>query len=180
MLRRGQETGQITNHESPMTNPLDQQITALIQNAPADGKTPDIVKAIAPGLKMIAQQLQHLHYYIQQTSDQRWVLTTLSNINQPHLEKRVIYAYPGLEDVSAQSSASQTPVTQAAMLPVISILFQMVAIPSLDSIIFFETPGQIESGTEVKKEEIQTLIRSYLQQYQNSQPRRRSIPPNLA
>ncbi|MGB3402991.1 MAG: hypothetical protein WBA77_09890 [Microcoleaceae cyanobacterium] len=159
---------------------LDQQITALVLNAPTDGKTPDIVKAIAPGLKMIAQQLQHLHYYILQTSDGRWVLTTLSNVSQPHLEKRVIYAYPSSEDVNAQSRVNNPSVAQAALLPVISILFQMVAIPNLDSIIFFETPGQIESGTEVKKEEIQTLIRSYLQQYQRSKPRSGSIPPNLA
>lgn len=159
---------------------LDQQIATLIQNAPEDGITPQVVKAIAPGLKMIAQQLQHLHYYIPQTSDQRWVLTTLSNLSQPHLEKRVIYAYPCLEDISSPSQINHTPVTKGVMLPVISILFQMVAIPNLESIIFFETPGQIESGTEVKKEEIQTLISSYVQQYQKSKSRSRSIPPNLA
>ncbi|MGB3535184.1 MAG: hypothetical protein WBA13_16925 [Microcoleaceae cyanobacterium] len=163
-----------------MTTDLNQQISALIQNAPADGKTPDIVAAIAPGLKMIAQQLQHLQYYILQAPDGRWVLTTLSNLKQPNLEKRVIYAYPSVEDASAQIRAAQTSSspTTAAILPVISILFQIVAIPNLDSIIFFETPGQIESGTEVKKEEIQNLIRSYLQQYQITKSR--SIPPNLA
>ncbi len=164
-----------------MTQDLDQQIAALIQHAPADGTTPNVVKAIAPGLKMIAQQLQHLHYYILQTADERWVLTTLSNLKQPRLEKRVIYAYPSVEDASLASS-NHHAVATATVLPVISILFQTVAIPKLDSIIFFETPGQIESATEVKKEEIQNLIHSYLQQYKKTQPRSRSrtIPPNLA
>jgi hypothetical protein len=165
-----------------MTNHLDQQIQALIQNAPQDGTTPDVVKAIAPGLKMIAQQLQHLYYYILQTSDECWVLTTLSNLKQPRLEKRVIYAYPSAEDATLANSANNSAATETAKLSVISILFQIVAIPKLDSIIFFETPGQFDSGTEVKKEEIQNLIRSYLQQYQQQQPRSRSrsIPPNLA
>jgi hypothetical protein len=161
---------------------LDQQIQALVQNAPQDGTTPNVVRAIAPGLKMIAQQLQHLQYYILQTSDEGWVLTTLSNLKQPGLEKRVIYAYPSSEDAILANSTNNSTATGTTKLPVISILFQMVAIPKLDSIIFFETPGQFESGTEVKKEEIQNLIRSYLQQYQKNQPRSRSrsIPPNLA
>ncbi len=165
-----------------MTNNLDGQIAALIQNAPADGTTPNVVAAIAPGLKMIAQQLQHLHYYILQTPDERWLVTTLSNLSQPHLEKRVIYAYPSLEDASTANSNSNSAGTEATILPVISILFQIIAIPKLESIIFFDTPGQIESGTEVKKEEIQNLIRSYLQQYKNNQSRTRSrsIPPDLA
>ncbi len=160
---------------------LDQQIQALINNAPEDGTTPEVIKAIAPGLKMIAQQLQYLHYYIVQTLDEHWVLTTLSNLKQPHLKKRVIYAYPSLEDASIANTSNTSPVN-VALLPVISILFQTVAIPMLDSIIFFDTPGCVESGTEVKQEEIQNLIRSYLQQYQKTQPqpRSRSIPPNLA
>ncbi len=153
---------------------LDQQIQTLINHAPQDGTTVHLIKAIAPGLKMIAQQLEYSQYHILQTEDQSWMLTTLSNLKQPQLEKRVIYAYPSLEDASAQA-ASQTTKTRVALLPVISLLFQMLAIPMLDSMIFFDHPGSFDSGTEVKQEEIQTLVRSYLQQYQSTQP-----PSNLA
>ena len=153
---------------------LDQQIQALINNGPQDRTTAHLVAAIAPGLKMIAQQLEYGEYYILQTVDQRWVLTTLSNLKQPKLEKRVIYAYPCLEDAATQANAQTSP-ADVAQLPVISLLFQMLALPMLDSLIFFDNPGSFESGTEVKQEEVQTLVRSYLQHYQSTQP-----PSNLA
>lgn len=142
---------------------LDQQIQTLIKNAPQDGNTPQVVEAITPALKLLAQQLQHLQYYILQTREQNWVLTTLSHRTQPELEKRVIYAFPTLKDAS--SSVVEDNI-MATHIPVIHILFQMVAIEPLDSLIFFETPGNLTTATEVKREDVQKLIGVYLQQYQ--------------
>jgi hypothetical protein len=142
---------------------LDQQIQLLIKNAPQDGNTPQVVEAITPALKLLAQQLQHLQYYILQTREQNWVLTTLSHRTQPELEKRVIYAFPTLKDAS--SSVVEDNI-MATHIPVIHILFQMVAIEPLDSLIFFETPGNLTTATEVKREDVQKLIGIYLQQYQ--------------
>lgn len=151
---------------------LDRQIQALIENAPEDGKTPKIVEAIAPALKLLAEQLQHPQYFILQTLDENWVITTLSNRTQPNLEKRVIYAFPTLKD--ATSSSNEANVVAVAV-PVIHILFQMVAIAPLDSLIFFEIPSNLATATEVKREDVQKLIGAYLQQYKYSK-----IPPNLA
>lgn len=163
---------------------LDQQIQSLIDNAPQDGTTPGVVQAIAPALKILAEQLQHDCYYILQASDESWVLTTLSHLDQPDLQKRVIYAYPTLLDASNRSPVSVPTYVQATPLPVTHILFQMVALQALDSIIFFEVPGHLESGTEVKRSEVQDLIRVYLERYRATvQPRnipRRNIPPNFA
>jgi hypothetical protein len=66
---------------------LEQQIQVLIDNAPQDGTTPKAIEAIAPVLTLLANQLRHADYYILQTLDQDWVLTTLSNRAQPELRK---------------------------------------------------------------------------------------------
>lgn len=157
---------------------LDRQIQTLIQNAPQDGKTPEIIAAITPALKLLAEQLKHLQYYILQTLQQNWVLTTLSNRTQAELEKRVIYAFPTVKDAS--SSIVEDHV-MAIPVPVIHILFQMIAIEPLDSLVFFETPGNLTTATEVKREDVQKLIGMYLQQYQPpSSSNSSKIPPDMA
>lgn len=159
---------------------LDRQIQLLIDNAPPDGATPQIVEAIAPALKLIAQQLRHLHYYILQAPDESWVMTTLTNSRRPGLEKRVIYAFPTLKDASASASIPQATL-KAVPVPVTHILFQMLAIAPLDSAIFFETPGNLEAGTEVGRDQVESAISPYLQEYQSSHKSGRSnLPPDIA
>ncbi len=166
---------------------LEQQIQTLIKNAPQDGNTPQIVEAITPALKLLAQQLKHLEYYILQTYTQdsaglpkgeHWVLTTLGHRSQSELEKRVIYAFSTLKDAS--SSISEDNVV-ATPMPVIHILFQMIAIQPLDSLVFFEKPGDLTTATEVKREDVQKLISIYLRQYQaSSSSNSNKIPPDIA
>ncbi|MEB3336753.1 MAG: hypothetical protein VKJ46_04770 [Leptolyngbyaceae bacterium] len=154
---------------------LDQQIQVLIKNAPQDGTTPKIVTAIAPALTLLAQQLKHLQYYILQTLDQSWVLTTLSNRAQPQVEKRVIYAFPTLKDVTAGPQSLKDPQVIALPVPVTHILFQMTAMETIDSTIFFETPGDTVKGTEIRRQELQDLIQTQLKQSLVKQ-----VPPNIA
>ncbi|MFM9158961.1 MAG: hypothetical protein ACKOPK_13875, partial [Dolichospermum sp.] len=73
---------------------LEAQIQLLIDNAPQDGMTPQIMVSIAPVLVTIAQRLKHYQYFILKNSQQDWVLTTLSNRANPGIEKQVIYAFP--------------------------------------------------------------------------------------
>lgn len=161
---------------------LDQQLQVLIDHAPHDGKTPGIIAAIGPALKILAQQLHHLQYYVLQTLAENWVLTTLSNRTQPDLEKRVIYAFPTREDALASAEASVSPHLVAIPVPVTHILFQMIAMEPLDSLVFFEQPGSWEMGTEVGRDEVQRLVQVYLQQYRPPRHPRSSgkIPPNWA
>jgi hypothetical protein len=148
---------------------LDQQIQALIEKAPPDGSTPQILKAIAPALVLIAQQLQHLEYSILQAVDQSWAIVVLSNLKQPGREKRVIYAWTSLKDAS-QAAAAAADRLRPVLLPVTHILFQMIALEGLDSIVFFESPGNQEVGTEIPREQVQNLINVYLQQYRSAPP----------
>ena len=148
---------------------LDQQIQALIEKAPRDGSTPQILQAIAPALVLIAQQLQHLEYSILQAVDQSWAIVVLSNLKEPGREKKVIYAWTSLKDAS-QAAAAAGDRLRPVLLPVTHILFQMIALEGLDSIVFFESPGNQEVGTEIPREQVQNLINVYLQKYRSAPP----------
>lgn len=143
---------------------LNQQIQALIDSAPQDGATPRIVATIAPALKLLADSLRHPHYYILQTKQRDWVLTTLSNRAQPSLEKQVIYAYPTREDAMTGILIGKNPPVIAEPVLVVNLLFQILALDKVDSIIFFEIPGNRDRGTEVRRQDVQNLIQSCLQE----------------
>lgn len=154
---------------------LEQQIQVLIDSAPQDGTTPNLVEAIAPVLKLLASQLRHLEYYILQTLDEGWVVTTLSNRTQPEVEKNVIYAFSTLKDAADFQSVSD-PQILAVPIPVTHILFQMLALETVTSTVFFDTPGNLTTGTEVRRDDLQNLISTQLQ---NSKFAPRSYPSNL-
>ncbi|MBR8838999.1 MAG: hypothetical protein DSM106950_34605 [Stigonema ocellatum SAG 48.90 = DSM 106950] len=155
---------------------LQAQIQLLIDNAPKDGMTPQLLAAIAPALGAIASSLRYPQYYILQNKEQSWVLTTLSNRSHPELEKRVIYAFPTIQDVSVSLSAGLDPQVIPALIPVTHLLFQLIALDPVDSIVFFETPGMTNNAIEIKRTDLQKLIQQHLQQ--NTSPNH--IPPDIA
>jgi hypothetical protein len=159
---------------------LEQQIQVLIDQAPQDGTMPKVIEAIAPVLTLLANQLRHLEYYILQTLEQGWVMTTLSNRAQPEVEKNVIYAFPTLKDAADFQSVSD-PQIIAKSVPVTHILFQMLALDPVNSTVFFDTPGNLTAGTEVRREDLQHLIQMQLQHMQ-SVPRSypSNVPPDIA
>ena len=160
---------------------LDEQIQLLIDNAPEDGVTPHVVAAIAPGLKLLAGKLRHSQYYILQSLDQEWVLTTLSNRANPDVEKRVLYAFSTLQDVSSASAASVDTQVIAVAIPITHILFQLIGLEIVDSIVFFETPGELNAGIEIRHEELQNLIQVQLKQNLPSPNTSKSqVPPDIA
>ncbi|MBD2386720.1 hypothetical protein [Cylindrospermum sp. FACHB-282] len=155
---------------------LEAQIQLLIDNAPHDGITPQLIAAIAPTLGAIAQKLRYPQYYILQNSKQGWILTTLSNRENPTLEKCVIYAFPTLQDVSLSSNAGLDPQVVATAIPVTHILFQLVALEPVDSIVFFETPGTTTNAVEVRRSDLQNLIQQTLQKHRPG----KQVPPDIA
>ncbi len=155
---------------------LEAQIQLLIDHAPHDGITPQLVTAIAPVLNAIAQKLRYPQYYILQSCESNWVLTTLTNRANPELAKCVIYAFPTLQDVTLTSSAELDSEITAIAVPVTHILFQMLALEPVDSIVFFETPGTTSGAVEVKQVDVQKQIQQKLQNSRSS----RQVPPNIA
>lgn len=142
---------------------LQQQIQTLIQNAPDDGVTGQTVEAIAPVLMAIASRLKHSQYYILQTLNQNWVMTTLSSRREPDVRKNVMYGFATLQDAASDPNTSRDPQIMALPVPIVRILFQMLALRSLDSIIFFDIPGDLKQGTEIQKQEIQSMVQAHLQ-----------------
>lgn len=155
---------------------LEAQIQLLIDNAPRDGITPNLIAAIAPALRAIALKLRHSQYYILQNSESSWVLTTLSNRANPGLEKRVIYAFPTIQDVSLISPAGLDPQMLAKITPVTHILFQLVALQPVDSIVFLETPGKTTHTVEIRRTDLEKLMQQQLRQERSP----KQIPPDIA
>jgi hypothetical protein len=155
---------------------LETQIQSLINNAPRDGMTPQLITVIVPALRAIAQKLSHLQYYILQNLHEDWVLTTVSKRADPKQQKRVIFAYPTLQDVSLSSPGGLDPQMVAKPIPVIQILFQLVALEPVDSIVFLENPGTNSHTVEVPRQQLESLIQQELKQHQSNQ----QLPPDIA
>lgn len=147
---------------------LDQQIQSLIEEAP-DGVTGQTVEVLAPVLKTTASGLKRTTYYVLQTLTQGWVMTTLSSRQTPKVKKNVIYGFPTLKDAGADSLSARDPQLMALPTPVTHILFQMLALKSLDSIIFFETPGDRSRYAEIRRQDFQAQIQSQLKASQGYQ-----------
>lgn len=155
---------------------LDSQIQALVDDAPRAGVAPSAITAIAPVLTTIAQQLKHEQYYILQNLEQGWVMTTLNNRQQGDVQKNIIYAFPTLADVALGPHPVKDPQVMALPVPVTHILFQMLAMKPVTSVIFFDTPGNVRRGVEVKRDEIQKLVQLSLQQAGPAA----AVPPDIA
>ncbi len=158
---------------------LDQQIQVLINNAPQDGITPGVMTAIAPVLKLLATQLKHPDYYVFQSLDQNWVMTTLSNRAQPEVEKNVVYAFATLKD-AASFQTMPDPQLIALQVPATHILFQLFAMETVDSMVFFDQPGNLAAGIEVRRQDLQNLIQTQLQHPQAVPRPNSSISPDIA
>lgn len=154
----------------------DQQIQVLIEQAPQYGANPADIMTIAPALKAIANRLKHPQYFILQTFEQNWLMTTLTHRTQPNLKKNVVYAFPTLKDAGSSPQAPTDPQIIALPIPTIHILFQMLAMKPVDSIVFFETPGNFQAGTEITRQNLQDTIRITVQH----QRQKSNLPPDIA
>jgi hypothetical protein len=159
---------------------LDRQLQILIDEAPQHG-VPSLVmeKVVSPVLKAFASQLQHLEYYILQSRDRDWVVSTIAHLERPQQEKRVIYAFSTSESATNSQESFNLQMSSVS-LPVTHLLFQLLALESIDSIIFIES-GKVEKGIEIPRAKLQESLQKQLQQPKsssNSNPK--SIPSNLA
>lgn len=158
---------------------LNAQIQALIDGAPKDGRTPEVVSTIAPVLRAFAEQLQRTDYYVLQTLNGDWVKTTLSSRTEQGVEKNIIYAFATLEDAGKSPLPVRDPQIIALPIPVTHILFQLIALTTLDSLVFFNQPGNVSQGTEVTRSSFEASVQDYLQRFQNWQTGE-EIPSDLA
>nr|WP_299487840.1 hypothetical protein [Acaryochloris sp. IP29b_bin.137] len=147
---------------------LQEQVQALIDEAPQDGGMPTAIRIIAPLLQNLAEQrLKFEQYYILQNLQGNWQLTTLQHRQRPGLEKTVVYAFANLQDATRSSRSAELV---ALPVPVIPLLFQLLALDPVDSILFLEVVGDLDKGEELTRLELQQLVQAALSQSQPSPP----------
>jgi hypothetical protein len=151
------------------------QIETLIANAPQDQQTLAGVRAIAPALERIAQELKYPAYCILQSLDQRWQTTTLKHRQQPKREKTVIYAYADRQDAISAGQVQLSHQLLVVSAPLIQLLFQMLSLEGVDSFIFLEDSSNLNAGKEITRQEIQLAVHAQLQKLVQPTP-----PPDLA
>ncbi|MGF1590104.1 MAG: hypothetical protein ACFCU7_12820 [Pleurocapsa sp.] len=151
---------------------LEQQLEIIIKDAANHGVPAIVVEqAIAPVLKLLAGQLQHLEYYVLQNLAADWVLTTITN-RQLNQDKKVIYAFVSVQD-AATFQGKINPDLMAMPISVIQLLFRLFSLQQVDSIIFLEDSQNLNRGIEIKRDRVAELIQQQIQQLG-------SIPPNIA
>lgn len=156
---------------------LDRQLQLLIDDAPNEGALPLVMeKAIAPVLEAIARQLQHRAFQIRQSTDGRWVISTIAHQQQSDRQKRVAYAFASLEDATTFTRQADPDIV-AVSVPVTHVLFQLYGLSDVDSVVFFDTPGDLNRGLEIERATLHHLIQKQLQQVF---PPRQQPPSNLA
>ena len=143
-----------------MASSLEQQLQTLIAEAPQDGKTPQAIEAIAPILYEIAEQFQHLEYFVLQSIQQNWQITTLQNTKQPEQTKVVLYGYGELKDAT---QAGQAPNLIAKGVPIIDLLFQFSSLQQVDSLILFERQQGQLTNLEIHRLQLNQLIQQQLE-----------------
>lgn len=153
---------------------LEQQIQTLIDQAPADSQTVAAVRLIAPVLQRLAQRLRYLRYYILQSSNQCWQVTTLRHQRHPEQEKTVLYAFA--HELDAQQAATTTGLI-IEQVPIVQLLFQVLTLHSVDSLVFWEVLGDTDKGIEISRQELQQLVQAQLQAKISPAPR---VPDNFA
>ena len=150
---------------------LDRQLEVLINDAAKYGVAPEAVeKALAPVIKLFAQQLQHTKYYVLQNLEQDWVLTTITN-SQSQQVKKVIYAFVSVQDAAGFQKQAKSDLI-AMPIDIVQLLFRLFSLQQVDSIIFLENSPNLDRGVEIEREHLARSIEQQIQQLR--------IPPNLA
>jgi hypothetical protein len=151
---------------------LDEQVKKLIADAP-DLESRNSVREVAPILHQAAATLPQTMYYICQSSQGESVITTLRHHRQPELEIKVIYAFLNTEDISKFDSGSLVN-DSAVEVPVIQLLFYLLAFPEIDRIVFLNNSQNLDIGKEISRQSLEDSIDQKLEQSPPPQ-----LPPDI-
>ena len=164
---------------------LDEQIQALIDGAP-DVESRMSVMAIAPILQQVAATLPHLEYYICQSPQGEWAITTLRHRQQLNLEIKVIYAFTKIQDISVVDREA-LKLGIAVKMPIVQLLFNLLACPEIDRIVFFNDSQHLvgiaalkeDLGQEISRQDLENSIVMELQQRATPAQQTSSLPPDV-
>jgi hypothetical protein len=151
---------------------IDQQIQSLIDGAP-DRESRSSVMAIAPTLQQFAATLPQSEYYIFQSPQGEWAVTTLQH-RQQNMEISVIYAFNNVRDLQ-KFEKSGLNLGAAAKMPIVQLLFDLLAYPDLDRIVFLTDSKNLDRGREISRQELEAAI---VKEIYNS-ANRSQLPPDV-
>ncbi len=135
------------------------QIQALIDEAPSDPEMREGMQVVAGILGQVAAGLSHLQYYVIQSLEQHWQITTLEHRTQPELQKNVLYAYGYLTDAMKMGQAADL---MAAPVWTLRLLFQFFSFDQVDSILFVEEQNQPDQFKELSRADLQAIVQQSL------------------
>lgn len=144
---------------------LDRQVALLVQSTP-DQETASAVSLIASVLKAIAQNLKHVNYFVIQDLEGGWLLTPLSNHDNPELEKTTIYAYCDRTAANIDRLKLNDENLECAEYSVIDMLFRLIGMKQVDSIVFFDRATDTQRGIEVIRTDIESLCEKQIKRAQ--------------
>jgi hypothetical protein len=144
---------------------LDRQVTLLVENTP-DEETASAVRLVASVLKVIAQKLKHTTYFVIQDIDGGWLLTPLSNHENPEVEKTTIYAYCDRIPANIDRMKLNDENLECAEFNVVDMLFRLIGMKQVDSIVFFDRATDTQNGIEIVRIEIESLCEKQIKRAQ--------------
>jgi hypothetical protein len=147
---------------------LDAQLTQLVTQAPQYGVSPVVMeRGILPVLRALAEPLQFEEYFILQSPQGQWVITTLEARSDANVQKNVIYGF-GTDAIAHQFLNATEKAAIITSIPVTHFIFQLLALKPVDSLIFYEQLDSTEQVKEIKRVDFQGAIQKSLQQFRTS------------
>jgi len=141
---------------------LTSQIKALVDDAPTDDGTKQLVENISIALaQWVSANLSHSHYYIIQDPSGAWIKSTLLHRTQSVGEKTAIFIFSSSEDVAREIDGLQNIQVFPEKIPVIELLFRFWTLNLSDSLIVNEGSDTAPSKTmrEIRRSDLNTAIR---------------------
>ncbi|MCA6573939.1 MAG: hypothetical protein ACK5EU_09265 [Pseudanabaena sp.] len=144
---------------------LDRQVALLVESTP-DEETASAVRLITSVLKAIAQNLKHTVYFVIQDIEGGWLLTPLSNHDNPEVEKTTIYAYCDHTPANIDRLKLNDENLECGKYNVIDMLFRLIGMKQVDSIVFFDRATDTQHGIEVGRTDIEALCEKQIKRAQ--------------
>jgi hypothetical protein len=137
------------------------QVQTLIDEAPSDAAAQEGIRIVAVILGEVAQTFKHPQYYVLQSFQQQWQVTTLQHHAQD-VQKTVLYAYGHLADATRVGRSEDLI---AVPVPIVQLLFHFFSFNEVESLLVVDEANQLEQIQELKRQDLQTIVENALQQH---------------
>ena len=139
---------------------LTSQIKALVDDAPAEDGTKQIVENVAIALaQWVNANLSHSHYYLIQDGSGAWIKSTLVHRTQSVGEKATIFIFSESEDAAKEIDSLKDIQVFREKIPVIELLFRFWTLNLSDSLVVNEGGVTTRRMREITRSDLDAAIR---------------------